>query len=176
MPLDTLNADHIGQVGGGFEPQRANNALLYVTGLAGNENDVITLSLASFPIPKSSINPVEVMYLNQTRKFAGRPTYEAMTIVFRDYVDTNTKKVLADWFYLAHNPITGKTAFATQYKKNGRAVLFAPDGTGDREWECQGLWISSFDPGDVDMETDEQLRITCTIEIDKAIYRPSLAA
>jgi len=175
MPIDTLNADHIGQVGGGFEPQRANNALLYVTGLAGNENDVITLSLTSFPVPKSNIGLIEVRYLNQIRKFAGTPTYDDLSIVFNDYVDQNTKQVLADWFYLTHNPVDGKTAFAADYKKNGRIVLFDPSGASDREWECQGMWIQVFDPGDIDFEGEDRLRITCTITIDKAIYRPSIA-
>ena len=78
MPLETLTADHIGQVGGGFEPQRANNALLYIVGLAGNENDVLSLSLSSFPVPKSNLGIIEVRYLNQIRKFAGTPEYQAL--------------------------------------------------------------------------------------------------
>lgn len=176
MPLNTLNADHIGQVGGGFEPQRANNGLLYIVGLAGNENDLLSLSLTSFPIPKSNVGIIEVRYLNQIRKFAGTPTFDDLSVVFNDYVDQNTAKVIADWFYLSHNPVTGKTAFASQYKKNGRAVLYAPDGTADREWECQGMWISTFDPGDVDMEGEDRIRITCTITIDKAIYKPASIA
>lgn len=176
MPIDTLNADHLGQVGGGFEPQRANNALLYIAGLTGNENDVVTLSLTSFSLPKSNINPIEVMYLNQTRKFAGRVTFEELNVVCNDFVDGNTAKVLADWNYLSHNPVSGKTSFAATYKKNGRAVLYDPSGGSDREWECQGMWITAFDPGDVDFEGDDRLRITMTIAIDKAIYRPSIAA
>lgn len=176
MPLDTLNADHIGQAGGGFEVQRANNGLIYVVGLAGNENDILSLSMTSVTLPKTNINIIEVMYLNQTRKFAGRPTFEDMQVVFNDYVDQNTKKVLADWFYLSHNPVTGKTAFASQYKKNGRIVLYGPDGSGDREWEVTGIWISAFDPGDVDHEADDRLRITCTITIDKAVFKPAAIA
>lgn len=173
MPIDTLTADHIGQVGGGFEPQRGNNALLYIVGLSGNENDLLSLSLTSFPVPKSNVGTIEVRYLNQIRKFAGTPTYDELSVVFNDYVDQNTKTVLANWFYLVHNPLNGKTAFASQYKKNGRVVLFAPDGTHEREWEMQGMWISAFDPGDIDMEGEDRLRITCTITIDKAIYRPA---
>lgn len=176
MPIDTLNADHIGQVGGGFEPQRANNALLYIAGLAGNENDIVTLSLTSFPVPKSNIGIIEVRYLNQIRKFAGTPTFEDMTVVFNDYVDQNTAKVLADWFYLAHDPVSGKTAFASAYKKNGRIVLYDPSGGSDREWEMQGMWIQMYDPGDIDMEGEDRVRISCTFTVDKAIYRPSIAA
>lgn len=174
MPIDTLNADHIGQVGGGFEPQRQNNALMFVSGLAGNENDVITLSLTSFPLPKASVNIIEVGYLNQVRKFAGKPVYEDMPVVFNDYVDQQTKQVLADWWYLVHDPISGQTAFARDYKKSARIVLYDPSGGSDREWECQGCWISNFDAGDADMEADDRVRITATITVDRCIYRPSI--
>ena len=172
MPIDTLNADHIGQVGGGFEPQRQNNILLRVAGLEGNENDVITLSLASFPLLKSNIGIVEVGYLNQTRKFAGKPTYDDLAVVFNDYVDQETKNVLARWFYLSHDPVTGRTAFARDYKKTGVVTLYDPSGASDREWECQGMFITAFDPGDADMEAEDRIRITCTLTIDKAIFRP----
>jgi len=173
MPLDTLNADHIGQVGGGFEPQRTNNILFTVTGLAGNDNDVITLSFTSGPLPKMSITPIEVRYLNQTRKFAGTVVYEDVPMIFNDYVDQETATVLANWFYLAHNPLSGKTALARDYKKNGRLTLYGPQGTFDREWEIQGAWISNYDPGDADMEGEDRVRITATITIDKAVYIPS---
>jgi len=173
MPLDTLNADHIGQVGGGFEPQRQNNVLLYVTGLEGNENDVITLSFTSGPLPKSNIGIIEVRYLNQIRKFAGTPTYDDLPVVFNDYVDQETATVLAKWNYLSHNPLSGKTALASEYKKNGRMVKYGPNGEFDREWEIQGMWISNFDPGDADHEGEDRVRITCSITIDKAIYVPA---
>jgi hypothetical protein len=173
MPLDTLNADHIGQVGGGFEPQRQNNVLFYVTGLAGNENDVITLSFTSGPLPKSNIGIIEVRYLNQVRKFAGTPTFDDAPMVFNDYVDQETSTVLASWFYLSHNPLSGKTQLAANYKKNGRMVMYGPEGTFDREWEIQGAWISNYDPGDADHEGEDRVRITATLTIDKAIYIPS---
>ena len=173
MPLDTLNADHIGQVGGGFEPQRQNNILLYVTGLAGNENDVITLSFTSGPLPKANIGIIEVRYLNQIRKFAGTPTFDDLPMVFNDYVDQETATVIANWFYLSHNPVSGKTDLAANYKRNGRMVKYGPNGEFDREWEIQGMWVSNFDPGDADMEGEDRVRITASLTIDKAIYVPS---
>ena len=36
MALDVLHANHIGGANGEFEPQRVNNALLYIAGLDGN--------------------------------------------------------------------------------------------------------------------------------------------
>lgn len=174
MPLDTLNADHIGQAGGGFEPQRQNNGLLYITGLEGDENGITTLSFVTGPVPKSDINVVEVHHQNQLRKFAGKTTYQDMTVQFYDYVDQNTKLVLTRWYYQSHDPKSGKTRFASRYKKNGRLVLTGPDGSTDREWAIEGMWIQGFDPGDIDHESDTANRISCTIAIDKAIYVPAI--
>ena len=177
MPIDTLNADHIGSVAGGFEPQRQNNGLLRIANLAGNEQEVITLSLAAFPMPKSNVSIVEVRYLNQTRKFAGIASYDDLSVQFVDYVDRTTSKVLADWFYLSHNPVDGKTAFKSQYAKNGTWTLYDPSGGSDRVWECQGIFITAFDPGEIDMEAEgTPVRITTTFTIDRAIYRESIPA
>ena len=176
MPIDTLNADHIGQVGGGFEPQRQSNGLLRIAGLAGNETEVITLSLAAFPLPKSNVAIIEVAFLNQIRKFAGRTTYDDLSVQFNDYVDQNTAKVLADWFYLVHDPVTGRTAFKSEYARNGTWTLYDPTGGSDRVWECQGIWISQYDPGEIDMEADDRVRITATLTVDRAIYRQSIPA
>src|SRR3990172_12748075 len=97
MPLNALHANHIGAVGGGFELQRANNALLYIVNLDGNANNLVTLSLASFPLPKVTTNPIEVNFLNEKRKFAGMTTYEDLTVIFNDYVDPETARRLHAW-------------------------------------------------------------------------------
>ena len=175
MPLDTLHANHIGAVGGGFELQRANNALLYVVGLAGNSNDLLTLTLASFPLPKESSGVIEVPYLNEKRKFAGIVTYDDLTVIFNEYVDKDTAKLLYDWRYLVKDPVSGKIGNKADYAKTGRMVKYGPDGGNDREFEVQGIWPSTLDGGEVDFATEDGIKINMTLSIDKAIYQPSIA-
>lgn len=175
MPLDTLHANHLGSVGGGFELQRANNALLYIVGLDGNSNDLLTLSLASFPLPKETTSPIEVGFLNEKRKFAGLTTYDDLSIVINDYVDKDTAQMLYRWRYLVKDPVSGKMGFKAQYAKAGRMVKFGPDGTAEREYELQGVWPSALDGGEIDFMTEDGVKINMTLTVDKTIYLPAVA-
>lgn len=173
MPLETLHANHIGATGGGFELQRANNALMRIVGLDGDENNLFQLSLASFPVPKESNGIIEVNYLNEKRKFAGMVTYDDLTVVFNDYVGEDVAGLLTRWRYLVKNPITGKIGFKADYAKEGRVTLYGPDGSADREYELQGVWPSGFDGGEIDFATEDGIKINLTLTIDKVIYAPA---
>jgi hypothetical protein len=176
MPLNALHANHIGAVGGGFELQRANNALLYIVNLDGNANNLVTLSLASFPLPKESNGIIEVPFLNEKRKFAGLTTYDDLAIVLNDYVDKETARLLYQWRYLVKDPVTGKIGNKAQYAKTGRMVKYGPDGQSDREYELQGIWPSALDGGEIDFSSEDGVKLNMTLTIDKAIYVPSVSA
>lgn len=182
MALDILNADFMGPTGGGYEPQRVNNALLNIV-MGGNNNpnatqgardDDLTLSLDTFPIPKDSNGIIEAGYLNEKRKFAGNPIFDDLSVVYKDFVDRQTAKILRRWRYEVYDPETGKIGLASQYKKKGWVSLFAPNGEFLRSIELIGVWPSAMDPGDIDMAGEDILRITMTLTIDKAIPREGL--
>jgi len=170
MPLDSLSAQHIGgQAPGEFELQRQNNGLLYIVGLDGNTDNVITLGLSSFPIPKISQGVIEVAWLNEKRKFPGNVTFDDLSIVIRDYVDRNMAGILLKWRALCYDHFTGKVGRASSCKKQARIVLFSPTGDLEREYELQGVWPSAFDGGDIDMAGEDGVNITITLTYDKFI-------
>ncbi len=156
-----------------FEPQRANNVLFFadLQGVPGVDVNVLTLALATCPIPKSSNGILEVGFLNGTRKFAGKVVYEDLNFSFIDYLDMNVARTLLAWRYLVHNPETEQNGLKAQYAKSGRIKLYAPDGSEDtvRVWNVFGMWPSAFDPGEGDMEGDAPIRCNVTLTIDKAI-------
>jgi len=156
------------------EPQRTNNALLFIDGLPGGlgADKQLTLSLVSFPIPKFTVAPIEVPFLNEKRKFAGNPVYDDLSVVYKDWVDKDTHKILNAWRYLVHNPETGQTGRARDYKKSGHVSLYSPDGEIERQYALIGVWPSAMDPGEIDMGGEDTVNITMTLTIDKAI--PSL--
>lgn len=172
MPLDSLTAQHIGgQAPGEFEAQRQNNGLLYIVGLEGNTDNVITLGLSSFPIPKISQGIIEVRWLNEARKFPGNVTFDDLSIVIRDYVDRNMAGILLRWRKLCYDHETGKIGRAADLKKQARIVLFSPTGDMEREYELQGVWPSTFDGGEIDMAGEDVVNITLTLTYDKFIPR-----
>ncbi len=170
MALDFMHANHIGGAGGGFEPQRVNNGKLIITGLDGinsSRDDVLTLSVASFPLPKVSSGIVEVGYLNEKRKFAGNPIYDDLSVSFHDYVDKEVATILYRWRSLVHDPVTGKTGLASVYKKTAYMMIYSPEGSIERKFRLEGVWLQSLDPGEIDMLGEDTVKIQCTLAIDK---------
>jgi len=159
-----LMADHVGKAN--WEPQRVNNALLHVADLDGDDD--LVLSLLSFPLPKRTVGTIEIGYVNEKRKFAGLPTFDDLSVVYKDYVDRNLLNILWKWAMLVYNPKTGAIGLATQYKKNGWVEMFAPNGQFIRRYDIIGLWPSAMDPGDIDLMGEDSLNVTVTFTIDKA--------
>jgi hypothetical protein len=179
MPLENLTANHIG-ANGKHEPQRSNNGLLYITpptlkrdGIDTNllQSEEIKLAIQSFPVPKRTMGVIEMGYLNEKRKFAGIPTYDDLSLVFHDYVDTNIAEILWAWSYAVHDPRNGKTGLASQYKASGWFSLFSPEGSIERRYDVIGIWPSAIDPGEIDHEGEDTVRITMTLSIDKVMIQ-----
>lgn len=184
MPLRSMGANHIGGASGDHEPQRGSNALLYIIGLntlqqgvgqgTGGKDDILTLSLSSFPLPKVTNNPIEVPYLNEKRKFAGMPVFDDLPVVFKDYVDIGTAALLQKWRYSVYDPETGFIGLAAKYKKTGLIKMYGPNGQFDREIELVGCWPSALDMGEIDMAAEDAVQLTMTLTYDKYIPRLGL--
>lgn len=185
MPLSYMGANHIGGAAGNYEPQRTNNALLYIIGLnstqqgvgqgTGGKDDVLTLSLDSFPLPKVTNNPLEAGYLNEKRKFAGNPVFDDLPIVLKDFVDIGTAALLQKWRYMVYDPETGKIGLAANYKKSGLIKMHGPNGEFDREIELVGCWPSALDMGEIDQMGEDMVKLTMTLTYDKYIPRAGLS-
>ena len=159
-----LVADHVGSQH--WEPQRVNNAVLHFSDLPGDEE--LVLALSSFPLPKKTHGIIEVGYVNEKRKFAGLPTFDDLSVIYKDYVDKNTANILLKWDRLVYNPLTGRMGLKAEYAKDGYAELFAPNGEFIRHYDLIGCWPSGFDPGDIDLMGEDTVNITLTLTIDKA--------
>jgi len=174
MPVPILSANHIGGTQGNYEPQRVNNAIIGFDNLPGQAKDeIIQLSLASFPLPKSANGVIELGYVNEKRKFAGPATFEDIAIVFNDFVDVEVAKKIQAWRYQVYNPQTGAIGLARTYKKTGYITMYAPNGDEafNREFELIGCWPSNLDHGDIDLAGEDVIKINLTLTIDKAIPR-----
>ena len=161
-----MNANRIANANGSFEPQRTNNAILTIDQI--QDSDILQLALNTFPIPKQSNEIVEIGYMNETRKVAGKAIYEDLTVLYQDYVDKQIASILWNWRYQVYNPITGKIGLAKDYKKSGKVKLVDPSGDNPRDYKIVGMWISNMNPGEIDHTASDTVKIECTITIDKA--------
>lgn len=190
-----LTANHLarGGVNGQYEPMRANNGLLVIDGIPewDQTEGQVTLSLESFPIPKENNAQIEARYFNERRKFAGPANVEDMEVVIKDTVDRDVARVLLGWRRQVYQPYkldaginsgfgtpfpgeAGAVGLAKNYKKTGTIFLVAPDGSHQRAWMVQGLWPMSFDPGDIDMTSEDFIRLTMTLSVDR-IFKTELS-
>jgi hypothetical protein len=167
---------HLASQKGGFEPQRQNNFTINISGLGEGAADLLSLSLVSVPLPTMSTDVIELPYGNEKVKVAGTANFEDLNLVVRDFIDENTRKVLIGWFHSMYDPKTGKMGRAKDYKKSGSITMMTPDGKDRPACELQGVFISSFNPGTLDMASAEPVQIELTLSIDKADWSAYLTA
>ena len=182
----SLNADFMGAFSNKtFEPQRQNNGLVFILGLdqklkAANFESVATavpdiasiiaLSVDAFPAPKTSNNVIEVPWNNMRIKFAGAMVFDDLELSLKDFIDSGVVKVLNQWRLLAGNPANGAVGLAKDYKLNGCLVkLFGPDSSYPKFYQLDGVWLSRLDCGDVDMNSDDYMRISATLTCDRIL-------
>lgn len=154
-----------------FEPQRSNHGVLRFIGVnfGGIKQSVLELSTKTFPVPKSQQNQSEIQYVNETRYYPGKRTYDPMSVTFNDYIDLQTAKLLHLWYNAVQSPLTGAIGLKANIAKRCEVVLFAPDGSRQRPYLVTGIWPQSLDPGDVDYTSDEPIIMTVNFVIDKII-------
>lgn len=189
----SLSAKHMARQGEmSFEPQRANNGFLVVNWQPGwnwptavSAPAAITLSLDSFPIPEDENAVMELHYMNEVHKAASKARTTEMEIVIKDFVDVPVAQMLQEWRRRVYNPtrrpvpilIEGQTqtrfppfgglGLVKDYKTNGSVVLFAPNGGYQRSYELEGIWPSRLSPGNIDMTSEEQVKISMVLQVDR---------
>ena len=160
----------------GYEPQRSNNGLIYITlpfqlnGVANNLTNVLQFAVSNIKLPQVSNQQIMVPYLNESRKYAGKPQFDDVQITLTDYIDLNTAAVVSAWRAKVYNPSTGQIGWKRSYAASGNIDMFGPNGQYVRTWNLIGVWPQMFDPGDIDQANDDMVRCTLNLSIDKAIY------
>lgn len=170
-------------VAGAGEPVRQQNAVVTFVKLnellalnSGSgwtstlQND-LTLSATTIPLPKRSINPMTVNYLNETRQFAGRPTHDPISLGFKIKVKRYVIDILAAWHKKVYNSVNGEVGYKSEYAVNGWIAPLDTKGndigTANKFFNFFGAWPSNFDPGDMDLEGDGDVRATLELQVDK---------
>jgi len=104
MPTErTMGADHIGEGGGSFEPQRPFNFVLVLPQDKIPSADKVELGVASFSVPNRNIQKITIPFLNEERHVAGGITFEDATLVVVDYVDPNVLANLEAWYDMVYD-------------------------------------------------------------------------
>lgn len=163
-----MGAAHLAPQGGGYEPQRKYDFELWLYDVPGM--DVLQLSCESFDPPAATNAPISLGFLNEVVKVAGQADWGTGSIVIRDMVDQPVFASLQAWKDMVHDPKTGNTGMASNYKKQGEMKLLAPDGSVERTFKLIGIWPQEVKSEGVSNATSDVLKINVTLACDKAYF------
>lgn len=158
-----VSADHIAPRGGSYEPARQFDFMVEFGMLPG-----IEFAVQSTNLPNISTEPIEIPFMNETRKVAGKIVVEAGELIVRDYIEPDVAALVNSWRDRVVDVKEGKIFRAADYKSDG--FIFTYDGEGNEHqlWRLTGCWPSSVNYGQLDYGTSDQIQITISIQIDKA--------
>lgn len=162
------DARHIANQQGDFVPQHQNAWSIEIAGLDGDDKDLIVLSLLSSNLPTESNNIVEIPYGNETRKVAGKATFEDIPLIVHDYVDRETREALIRWRRQVYDTRSGNVGLPSDYKKTAEVILQDTSGGNLRKVRIHGVWPSTMNPGVLDMASDDPIQIEMTLTYDRA--------
>ena len=170
-----VSADFLAGKSTGYEPQRQSNWGFQATIPGGSTGaEFISLAVEGASLPKLGLQPLELHYFNEVRYVAGKAVYEPVPLRLKDFVDVGVAAACVAWQQKTYDPNTGQIFFASKYKTEGALLLYGPDGVASRRWTLVGCWLMDFDPGALDMTSNEKVVMECTLRYDKAL--PEFAA
>jgi len=185
-----ISAQHIapgGVTSMTFEPQRVNNFVLEVGVPGQNPNyqidrgqeQVIALSVISFPMPEERTTRIELHHGNEVRYVAGRTEFSEETLECVDYIDQETADVIYNWRRAVYNPGAGShtasglsiprggVGLAYQYKSEGAIWWVSPNGAANKIWNLHGIWPMTVRYGSGNMANSDKNTIEVTFSVDR---------
>jgi hypothetical protein len=157
---------------GAYEPLRQHSFRMYIvnTGTAGPRNsEQFEISIRDGFTPNRTIEEIEIDVENEKLYYAGKSTYDAGSLVARDYVDAEVCRFIDDWHDAIFNPATGIAGYKTQYAGEAIIQQYAPDGSVVREWRLKNIWPTSIDHGAITHGSAEPVEISVSFRYDRAI-------
>ena len=134
-----------------------------------NGQEVLRLTVNKAPLPHFELNDIEIRKGNSVVHYAGTPTFSDGSLEVDDMIGARSAAVLEAWQNLAYNVLTDKGGRAIDYKKNCTIIEYTSDHVKVRSWKLIGCWIKDIDEGEYDKTSDDLVRLTATIQYDRAI-------
>ena len=142
----------------------------------GTLKDQTTQNVISASRPNLTHEEVIVDSYNSKMYLAGKHTWEPVTIVLRDDMDSNVIKVLGEQLNKQVDHTDQSSAIAgSAYKFSVKIeTLDGQNGstkpTTFDEWDLQGAFISNIQYGDLNYADSNMVQVTLTVRYDHAVH------
>lgn len=148
-----------------YEPKKQNRFILrFPSSLGINEWFVMSASR-----PKINIGEVEIPFLNTSTWVAGRFTWDAIDVTFKDPIGPSAAQALMEWVRLHAESVTGRMGYAAGYKKNVELEMLDPAGVVIEKWILEGTFLTNVGFGSLDYSSEDIAEITATLRPDRCI-------
>lgn len=167
-----------------LEPQRKNNFIMDLNiaglGIGGESTDILSLALLTFPFPQEGNEIKEIRHQNNVVHYAGSfKGIDAITLVYREFVDKRISEIWQRWRAKVGNYRTGGIGFASNYKSTGILYKLPPgnptdpttklsrDTTYTQKWHLVGCFPGNYKEDDYEADNDgDQVQISVDLSID----------
>lgn len=148
-----------------YEPKKQNRFILrFPSSLGINEWFVMSASR-----PKINIGEVEIPFLNTSTWVAGRFTWDAIDVTFKDPIGPSAAQALMEWVRLHAESVTGRMGYAAGYKKNVELEMLDPAGVVIEKWILEGTFLTNVNFSSLDYSSENIAEITATLRPDRCI-------
>ena len=148
-----------------YEPKRQNRFIIRFDSTLGI-NEWFVESAAR---PSIKIVATEIPFLNTSTYVAGRFTWDAIQVKFRDPIGPSAAQALMEWVRLCAESVTGRMGYAAGYKKNVDIEMLDPTGVVVERWILEGAFLTDVNFGSLGYSTDGLADITASLRMDRCI-------
>lgn len=161
-----------------YEIARSNNFELLITGIdtlvkpgtldtiMKDNAQTLRLSLASCTVPSFTQNAITVQRGNGTVKYAGKPTFNNLNMVFNEYLGVDTLGILQAMQQKQYDVKTQSVGRAVDYKRDCYLIQYSPDWEIVKKWKLYNGWFTSISPSDFSNDSDDKKTVSATFEYD----------
>jgi hypothetical protein len=145
-----------------FQPKLSNQFLLNIEGI---DNFLVK----SCSRPNQTVEPIELPWMNSTRKIAGKTKWEDMSVALHDSIAPSTMQQVLAWHRLQHESISGRNGYPDFYKRDIQLLEIDPVGNVIGQWDIKGAFITGMAGGEYAYENSTPVEVTLTIAFDNAV-------
>ena len=131
------------------------------------------LQLKTASRPNFTLAEVEVHHDQEVAYFAGKQTWEPITLTFYDAVAGGGASDIAgkmyEWVTTVADIPNANVGLPSSYKKKLLLQSTGNTGTPDETWELLGAWPAKTNWGDLDYSNTEIQLVEITLRFDRAV-------
>ena len=118
--------------------------------------------------PQLAYEDTVVDYINSKFYFAGKATWEPITVTLLDAINPSSAQKVMEWLRLVYESNTGFMGYKDFYAKDFSLKMLGPVGEIVEEWQIVKAWPMSVNFGELDYAVSDLVNISVTFRFDRA--------